>query len=332
MGDRVLRIEEAVDLVAAALRRCRTSDENALAVARALVAAEADGLKGHGLVRVASYAAQARTGKVDGHALPSAARPAPGVVAVDAAHGFAYPALDMAVAALPEMARSQGVALAAIRRSHHCGAAGHPVEKLAEHGLVALHFANTPAAIAPWGGSRGLFGTNPIAFACPLPGRAPIVVDLSLSKIARGNILAARRRGDAIPDDWALDIDGRPTTDPDAALKGTMVPVGDAKGTALALMVELLAAGLTGANYAAEASSFLDSEGKPPGTGQLIIALDPVTIGGPSSLTRFGALAEMIESDPDTRLPGRRRLENRARAGSAGLTVDAALIAEIESL
>ena len=332
MGDRVLRVEEAVDLVAAALGKCRTSNENALAVARALVAAEADGLKGHGLVRVASYAGQAKTGKVDGHAVPSSTRPAPGVVAIDAAHGFAYPALDMAIAALPEMARSQGVALAAIRRSHHCGAAGHPVENLAEHGLVALQFANTPAAIAPWGGSRALFGTNPIAFACPLPGRPPIVVDLSLSKVARGNILAARRKGEAIPDDWALDVDGKPTTDPDAALKGTMVPVGDAKGTALALMVELLAAGLTGANYAEEASSFLDADGPPPGTGQLIIALDPVTIGGPSALSRFGALAGMIESDPETRLPGKRRLENRARARSAGLTVDAALIAEIEAL
>ena len=152
---------------------------------------------------------------------------------------------------LPEIAREQGVAAAAIRRSHHCGAAGHPVEALAEAGLVALLFANTPAAIAPWGGKLPVYGTNPIAFACPLPGRAPIVVDLSLSKVARGNILAAKQKGEPIPEGWALDADGEPTTDAAAALKGTMLPLGDAKGTALALMVELLRAASRVAHYPA---------------------------------------------------------------------------------
>ena len=170
------------------------------------------------------------------------------------------------------------MAAASIHRSHHCGAAGHPVERLAEAGLVAIMFVNTPSAIAPWGGSKAVFGTNPIAFACPLPGRAPLVIDLSLSKVARGNIMTAKQRGEKIPEGWALDAAGKPTTDPDAALAGTMVPMGDAKGTALALMVELLAAGLTGANFAAEASSYLDDKGPPPGTGQLIVAFDPVGI------------------------------------------------------
>ena len=148
---------------------------------------------------------------------------------------------------LPAVARAQGVAAAAIRRSHHCGAAGHPVERLGRsRAWSRMMFANTPAAIAPWGGSKAVFGTNPIAFACPLAGRAPIVIDLSLSKVARGNIMAAKQRGETIPEGWALDADGKPTTDPDAALRGTMVPMGDAKGTALALMVEMLAAGLTG--------------------------------------------------------------------------------------
>lgn len=332
MSEQKLSIEEAIDLVADALARCRTSPANAQAVARALVAAEADGLKGHGFVRVASYAAQAKIGKVDGQATPISSRPAPGVIAVDAAHGFAYPALDMAIAALPEITLTQGVAVAAIRRSHHCGAAGHPVEKLAERGLVALLFANTPAAIAPWGGSRGLFGTNPIAFSCPIPDGSPIIVDLALSKITRGTIFAAKKRGEQIPDDWALDIDGNPTTDPSDALKGTMVPVGEAKGTALALMVELLAAGVVGANFASETSSFLEADGPPPATGQLIIALDPVKIGGAATLARFGELAEMINSEPNARLPGERRLKSRAAAEADGLSVDAALIAEIKAL
>jgi (2R)-3-sulfolactate dehydrogenase (NADP+) len=327
-----LTIAEGEDLVTRALMRCRTGEANAKSVARALVAAEADGLKGHGLSRVPTYAAQAKAGKVDGFAEPVLSRPRPAVVAVDAAHGFAFPALDLAVAALPEAARREGIAAAPIRRSHHCGAAGHPVERLAEGGLVALLFANTPAAIAPWGGSRGLFGTNPIAFACPLPGAAPLVVDLSLSKVARGNILASKQRGETIPEGWALDADGRPTTDPEAALKGTMLPLGDAKGTALALMVELLAAGLTGATYASEASSFLDAEGGPPGTGQLILALDPTAFGGSDAVARFGALASMIEAEPGARLPGRRRLALREKAAREGLPVADALLKEIASV
>src|SRR5215203_3169608 len=292
----VLTLHEAEDLVVATLTRCRTAPVNARSVARALVAAEADGLKGHGLSRLPSYAAQAKVGKVDGFATPAVTNPTPAVLLVDAAHGFAFPALDVAVAALPGIARAQGLAAAPIRRSHHCGAAGHPVERLAEHGLLALIFANTPAAIAPWGGSRAVFGTNPIAFACPLPGRAPIVVDLSVSQVARGNILAAKQRHERIPEGWALDAAGRATTDPEAALAGTMLPFGDAKGTALALMVELLAAGLTGSNFAAEASSFLDAKGEPPGTGQLILVFDPAAFGGGEVLDRFAVLAAVIEA------------------------------------
>src|SRR5580700_8541125 len=153
----VLTLAEAEALIVATLTRCKTSPENAACVARALVAAEADGLKGHGLARMPSYAAQAKIGKVDGFATPAVTRPRPGALAVDAANGFAYPAIEAALGALPDMARAQGLAAAAIRRSHHCGAAGHPVERLARAGFVALMFANTPAAIAPWGGARGVF-------------------------------------------------------------------------------------------------------------------------------------------------------------------------------
>jgi (2R)-3-sulfolactate dehydrogenase (NADP+) len=325
-----LTIAQAQDLVAGTLARCRTDPDVARCVADALVAAEADGLKGHGLSRLPSYAAQAKAGKVDGFAVPQASRPRAGAALIDAGHGFAYPAIALAETILPEMARIAGIACAGITRSHHCGAAGHPVERLAEAGLVAMLFANTPGAIAPWGGAKAVFGTNPIAFACPLAGAAPIVIDLSLSKVARGNILAARQKGERIPEGWALDAGGAPTTDPEAALAGTMLPLGDAKGTALALMVELLAAGLTGANYAAEASSFLDAEGPPPGTGQLIIAFDPDAFGG--GVAHFGRLAAMIEAQPGARLPGARRLAARAKALRDGLAVSDALLQEIEAL
>jgi (2R)-3-sulfolactate dehydrogenase (NADP+) len=325
-----LTVAEAEDLVARTLERCRTGADNARCVARALVAAEADGLKGHGLSRLPSYAAQAKVGKVDGFAVPQASRPRAGTALIDAGHGFAYPAIALAETILPELADAAGIACAGITRSHHCGAAGHPVERLAQAGLVAMLFANTPGAIAPWGGAAAVFGTNPIAFACPLPDAAPIVVDLSLSKVARGNILAARQRGERIPEGWALDASGAPTTDPEAALAGTMLPLGDAKGTALALMVELLAAGLTGANYAAAASSFLDAQGPPPGTGQLIIAFDPAAF--PGGVAHFGSLAAAIEAQPGARLPGSRRLILRAKAQRDGLAVSETLLSEIAAL
>ena len=277
-----------------------------------------------------TYAAQTKNGKIDGAAKPRLEWKKPGVAAIDAANGFAYPAIDLATASLPETAKKNGIAAASIYRSHHCGAAGLPVEKLAEAGLVALMFANTPGAIAPWGGSRAVFGTNPVAFACPLPGKPPIVVDLSLSKVARGNILAAKQKNEPIPEGWALDASGKPTTDANAALTGTMLPLGDAKGTALALMVELLAAGLTGANYAADASSFLNAKGSPPGTGQLLIAFDPSAFGG--TLDHFATLAQSIEAQPGTRLPGTRRLSLRDKAKQNGVAINDALFAEIQAI
>ena len=174
---------------------------------------------------------------------------------------------------------------------------------------------------ATHGGSEGRFGTNPIAFAAPLEGRAPVVIDLALSKVARGNIVAAKQKGEAIPEGWALDKDGRPTTDAGAALAGTMIALGDAKGAALALMVEVLAAALVGTHFAFEASSFLDDKGGPPRTGQLIIAIDPSGFGQTGFGERMQVLAQAIESQHGARLPGARRLALRENAERDGLSV-----------
>lgn len=326
-----LPVAEARALVLRTLMRCNTSRENAGHVAEALVGAELVGQAGHGLRRLPAYAAQAAAGKVDGHAVPEAQRVRPGLLAVDAGHGFAYPALALAIGALPGMARAQGIAAAGIGRSHHAGVTGLFAEALAEQGMVALVLTNGPAAIAPWGGRRGLFGTNPVAFAAPVPGAAPLVIDLSVSRVARGRIMAAAQKGEPIPEGWALDAEGQPTTDAAAALKGTMVPMGEAKGAALALMVEVLAAGLTGANYGWEATSFFDAEGRPPGTGQFLMAIDPEAMHG-DALARIGVLAAAVEGEADARLPGRRRQALRERLTAEGIPLDAALAAEIDAV
>lgn len=329
---RRMSVRDAEALIARVLQANRTSAENAASVARALVAAEVDGQKGHGFARVAAYALQARSGKVDGAARPQLSQPRGALLSVDAASGFAFPAIDAAIDALLRLTPQTGIAAAAIRRSHHCGHLGGHVEKLADKGLAALMVANTPKAMAPWGGGQALFGTNPIAFAAPRADAPPLVIDLSLSKVARGKVMAAAKQGQPIPEGWALDAEGKPTTDAAAALKGTMIPAGDAKGAALALIVELLAATLTGARHSDEASSFFEAEGAPPGVGQMIIAFDTTAIAGADFATRIETLLAGIEGQPGARLPGSRRLSSRADVAERGLEVPAHLLKEIEAL
>ena len=204
------------------------SSANAASTASALIAAELNGLPSHGLSRIPFYADQVVSGKVDGTAVPVLTRAAPVVVHIDACDGFAYPAIDAGLAEGMLVAREAGLSAIAITRSHHCGALGHAVERAAEAGLIAMFFANSPAAIAPWGGRAALFGTNPIAFAVPRPAAPPLVIDLSLSVAARGKIMLAAEHGESIPEGWALDAEGRPTTDAAAALEGTMMPLGGA--------------------------------------------------------------------------------------------------------
>lgn len=313
-----LTLTAAEERTASVLQASGAAPAAAHSVARALVLAQADGFSGHGLIRLATYAAQLRAGKVDGQALPAVEQIFPGSLRVDAHYGFAYPALDLAVERLTRLAPTQGIAMAGICRSGHCGAMGMFVEELARAGLIAIMFANAPAAMAPWGGKRALFGTNPIACAFPYRGD-PVVIDLSLSKVARGNIVAANQKGVPIPGDWALDSAGNPTTDPKAALAGTMLPSGGAKGAALASMVEALAAGATGAAFAFNASSFLDAEGPAPGTGQLLLAFAPEAAGG--SFAHMAGLFDEMAAEPGSRLPGSRRFAARRQAEAEGITV-----------
>jgi len=327
-----LTADEALSLAAAALVANRTSPDIAASVAGALVAAEIDGQGGHGLARVPSYAAQARSGKVDGHARPLFAEPAPAVIRVDAAHGFAYPAFDRLAEQLPPLARSFGIAIATVFRSHHFGQAGRHAERLADRGVAGFAFTNSPGAIAPWGGRRGLYGTNPIAFAAPRLGAPPLVIDLALSIGARGKIMAAQRTGEPIPGGWALDSEGNPTTDPFAALPGTMLPIGGAKGAALALMVEILTAALAGAGHAHQQSSMFTGDGAPLTLGQTLIAIDVASPSGGLFADRLETLIAGIEAEPGARLPGMRRLENRARAARQGLAIAGDLLSEIREL
>lgn len=302
------RVEQ---LITQALEAQGVGATSAQSVAQALVAAEIDGQGGHGLARFDAYSAQVASGKVNAKAEPALRTLAPGFLSVDAQSGFAFPAIEAAIKDLIERCPVQGIAVAAIKNSHHAGQLGAHVEALANAGLVGIMLSNTPKAMPPWGGSEPIFGTNPIAFAAPRVGQPPLVIDLSLSKIARGKIMRAAQQGASIPLGWALNSAGQPTDNAKEALAGSMLPAGDAKGAALALMVEVLTATLTGANYSFEASSFFEAQGQSPGVGHLIIAINPSLDSQNSFQNRLEVLMTAIERQPGTRIPGASRLARR---------------------
>lgn len=321
-------ISHAESLACQALEAAGVSPNNTQSVVKALIAAEIDGIPSHGLSRVAYYADQAASGKVKGAIEPRLTERG-AVINVDAGEGFAFPAIDKGLSPLIDRARESGLAALSVANSHHFGVAGHHVEAIARHGLVALGFGNSPAAIAPWGGKNPLFGTNPIAFAAPRKGTDPLVVDLSVSKIARGKVMMAQNRGEPIPDDWALDAEGQPTTDATAAMGGSIRPIGDAKGSSLALIVELLTAGLSGSSFGYEASSLFTADGEPPRLGQCFLAIDPSFFGAGAAFTeRVESILSTMLAQEGVRLPGERRLAARS-AAAGSLMLDDAVYSEL---
>ncbi len=326
----IISIEELRELATRALIKANTSPENARLVAEALVAADADGLSSHGVSRIPFYADQALSGKVNGQATPQLQVSATAAIRVNAKDGFAFPAIKLGLERALTMIADTGVVGVAIANSHHCGALGYHVEQVALKGYLALGFSNTPSAMAPWGGHKGTLGTNPIAFACPRGNHAPLVIDLSLSKVARGKIMVAQQKGEPIPAGWALDAQGKATTDADAAMAGTMVPLGDAKGAALALMVEILTAALTGANFAYQASSFFTAKGPAPRIGQYFILINPAAFTGDGFLTRIEELFGEILGQQGTRLPGDKRLAQREQSRKQGISLPPTLYQDLQ--
>lgn len=321
--------EQLTDLLVRALIRHNVNNQNACSVAEALSQAQCDGQLGHGVSRIKSYCQQAKSGKVDGMATPVITAQTDAAVRIDGANGFAYPTIDLAISELVGRAKQQGIACAAINRSHHFGVAGWHVERLAMHGLVGLIVGNSPSAIAPHGGAVPLFGTNPIAFAAPRSGEPPLVIDLSLSKVARGKVMEAAKEGTDIPEGWGLDPGGNPSTDPHAVLAGSMLPMGQAKGAALVMMVEILAAALTGSNFGFEATSFFAAEGEPPGVGQTILCFNPEIMSGGLFASRLETLVEAILKQNGTRLPGTKRLQMRERSQKNGVELSEILHTEL---
>lgn len=316
-----LTLDEVEAISLRMLTASGASTLQATATARSIRDAEADGIRTVGLSYLPTYCDHVACGKVIGTAVPTVSAPRPGTVVVDAGLGFCHPAYEAGEAPLVAATRTNGIAVLAITHSYSAGVLGWFVERLAHHGLVALMFANSSALMAPHGGKQPFFGTNPLAWAAPRPNAQPVVADLSSSTVAWVKVNAAAQAGEPIPLGWALDADGNPTTDASAALAGSMAPAGGHKGSALALLVDIMAGGVAGSHFSFEASGFGGNAGGPPDVGQVVIAIDPTATMGDGFLARLETEFSALAAQQGVRLPGNRRLTERARAEQHGVEV-----------
>jgi len=329
----LIEIETLHTLARDALIQAGTIRSSAGETANALIYADTCGLASHGVSRIPLYAAHLRNGRVDGLALPLIKSSKGAVRVIDAAQGLAYPACQLAVSEAIQVAGESGLGLAAVIRSNHFGAAGYHLEAIAKAGMIGLALSNSPAAIAPWGGKTPLFGTNPIAVIFPRKNQAPLVIDLSLSEVARGKLLVAAQNKQAIPPTWALDAEGKPTTDPELGLKGSMLPAGGIKGAMLALWVELLIGAVAGGAFGFEADSFFAETGNHADLGHLFLAINPAALAGRERYyARLETLLDAMTADPGVRLPGMRREKNRQKAFATGIEIPEALLKQLHQL
>ncbi|MGQ0567478.1 MAG: Ldh family oxidoreductase [Gemmobacter sp.] len=325
-----ITLDEAEAIANDALARAGASPLQAAPVARSIRAAEAEGTRGIGLGYLPWYWRHLRVGKIVGDAVPALETPRPGVITVDARGGFAHPAYEAGEPALIAAARVQGIAILGVANAYACGVLGYFADRMARAGLVSLTTTNASSTMAPWGGRVPFFGTNPFAFGAPRAGD-PLVIDSSASATAFVNLATAATTGRPIPAHWALDAEGRPTTDAAEGLRGSIAPAGGHKGSALALMVEVLAAGLTGANWSYAASSLGDDAGGPPRLGQTFIAIDPAAMAA-GFVPRLETMLSAMLAQDGVRLPGDRRHANRKQAGGAGVDLtddEAARLADL---
>jgi (2R)-3-sulfolactate dehydrogenase (NADP+) len=331
-----LSLEEATRLGAQALRAAGASEAMARSTAKALVRADAQGIASHGLSRVPQYATHLGNGRADGEAVPVITRNKGATVLVDARQGLAFPACDLAIATGIATAREMGVCFVGITNSHHCGVLIDHLRAAADAGLVGLGFANAPAAMPAAGGKHPVFGTNPLAAIFPRKDADPLMIDLSLSEVARGKVMLAAKEGKPIPLGWALDTEGRPTTNAQAALEGSMLPLGavsSPKGSMLALMVELLVTAVIGARFSFEATTFFVDEGNQPRIGQAFILIDPGALAGADAyFERMETLIDEMLQDDGVRLAGARRIALEAMAQQAGISIPDALKSQLDKL
>lgn len=330
----VISEQDLTALVAGVLRNAGFSQDHATAIGRTIAAGERDACKSHGVYRVEGCLRTLKLGKVVPDAVPELmADEGSSVIRVDAKGGFANLAFEIGAPALIERTRKLGFAALVINDCTHFAALWPEVELLAEAGLAAMAMCPSYATVAPAGGNKPLLGTNPFAFGWPRPNQNPYVFDFATSVAARGELELYRRAGKPLPEGWAIDADGNPTTDPEAALAGAMLPFGAHKGSAISTMIELLAGAMIGDFTSPEALDFLGTTTIAPRHGELILAFDPVRMaGGRADPSAKGEALLTAIGGQGARLPSQRRFAARALSRENGITLTAEEMAQLERL
>ena len=291
----------------AALMAHGAADWQAAEVAKATAHSELHGNVICGLQYVESYCTQLASGRVDGRVKPRISRPRPGAVLADAACGFAQPAFAAGVEDAIKAAKENGIAMFAVAQSHTCTSLGYFTEIIARHGLMAMGFTNASPVVAAPGGKARVIGTNPMALSVP-DGQGGLAMhfDFSTSAVALGKITMAKYAGQPIPLGWAIDEHGAPTTDPEAALRGSLCSAGGYKGWGLGILVELMAAAMTGSVNSLDVSGLKLPDGPPHRLGQMYLIIDTTSFTD-GFADRFARLADAIAADEGARLPGQSR-------------------------
>jgi len=326
-----LSLEEIYDLAKKTLLANNCDDETASILADLIMKAERDGSLSHGLFRLPAYVAGLKSGKINGKARPEIKKVSPSIIKVLGNNCLAPMVLNKGLPELIKAAKENGVAVLAITNSHHMAAMWPETEAIAEEGLVAFACTSYKPAVAPAGATKPLFGTNPISFAWPRPGKTPVVYDMATASMAMGEVQVAKREGHKVPLGTGLTKDGKETADPAQIVDGgVLLPFGGYKGSAIAMMVELLAGALVGDNFSFETAAKDNKDGGPPSGGEFILAISPKKVAGSNWDKHANEFFTKMKSMEGVRLPGERRHKNRLDSGSRKINED--LVKKIKSL
>ncbi len=326
-----LTLNDIYDLAKKTLLANNCDDETASILAELIMKAERDGSLSHGLFRLPAYVSGLKSGKINGKARPEVKKISPSVIKVLGNNCLAPMVLNKSIPELVKVAKENGVAVLAINNSHHMAAMWPETEMLAEQGLVAFACTSYKPAVAPAGATKALFGTNPISFAWPRPGKTPVVYDMATASMAMGEVQVAKREGHKVPLGTGLNKDGKNTTDPgEIADGGVLLPFGGYKGSAIAMMVELLAGALVGDNFSFETATKDKNDGGPPSGGEFILAISPDKLSGNNWEKHSDEFFNKMKSMEGVRLPGERRHKNRLDKGPRNINEE--LVNKIKSL
>ena len=326
-----LTLDEIFNLAKKTLLANRCDEETATILANLITKAERDGSLSHGLFRLPAYVSGLKSGKINGKARPEVKKISPSVIKVLGNNCLAPMVLNKGLPELIKTAKENGVAVLAINNSHHMAAMWPETEMIAEQGLVAFACTSYKPTVAPAGATKPLFGTNPISFAWPRPGKTPVVYDMATASMAMGEVQVAKREGHKVPLGTGLNKDGKETTDPgEIADGGVLLPFGGYKGSGIAMMVELLAGALVGDNFSYETAAKDNNDGGPPSGGEFILAISPDKLSGNDWNKHSNEFFDKMKSMDGVRLPGERRHKNRLDKGPRNINEE--LINKIKSL